>query len=59
MGPVVHGDRFVYQFALTVERGAFIKFYGARSEGLDQDKIPNCSGCMKHDLMRREAWFAL
>lgn len=51
MGPVVHGDRFAYQLSLTVERGALIKFYGSRSEGLDQDKIPNCSGCMKHDLM--------
>ena len=51
VGPVVHDQRIVYQFALTVERGALIKFYGARSEGFKQDKVPNCSGCMKHDLM--------
>lgn len=59
VGPVVHDQRIANQFALTVERGALIKFYGARSEGFNQDKIPNCSCRVEHDLMGRETWFTL
>ena len=49
--PIIHGNRIADQLPLTVERGALIKFYGARSEGFYQDKIPNRSGSVEHDLM--------